>query len=128
MLLKCFVKYYYYFITITIIITGIVVIVVNRRGDKVPLLYFPVSEADYLGYDGLLTVYSVQEEALPDKKVSTRLQLIVGEYTVDGEFLGYQSADHGHIQLCPDTVKRLDAAYDIGVDYRQKVTIQQWRI
>ena len=89
------------------------------------MLYFPVTSSDFLDYDGLLTVYSLIEEALPDKEVSTRLQLIVGEYTVDGQFLGYHSVEHGRIQLCPDSVKRLDAAYDVGVDYRQKVTIHR---
>ena len=93
----------------------------NRRGDQVPRLYFPVNDSDYLDYDHLSTVYHVTEEPLPDTNSATRLQLIVGEYSVDGEFLGYHSVERGLIQLCPDTTMRLDAAYDIGVDYRQQV-------
>lgn len=86
-----------------------------------PQLYFPVLESDFLDYDGLPTVYGVSEMPVPGKNVTRHLQLVVGEYTVEGEFLGYHSVEHGRIQLCPDTAKRLDAAYDIGVNYQQKV-------
>ena len=90
---------------------------------EVPRLYFPVVESDFLEYDGIPTVYGVVEDPLLDYEFTTRLQLVVGEYTVEGKFLGYHSVERGRIQLCPDTVKRHDAAYDIGVDYRQKVIL-----
>ena len=95
----------------------------NRRGDQVPLLYFPVNDSSFLDYDGLSTIYRVTEHPLPDDTGAlSRLQLVVGEYSIDGGFLGYHSVEHGRLQLCPDAAMNLDAAYDIGVDYRQQVT------
>jgi len=93
----------------------------NRPSDQVPRLYFPVNNSIYLDYDNLPTVHRVTEQALTDNSSATRLELIVGEYSVTGVFLGYHSVQHGRIQLCPDSVVRLNAAYDIGVDYRQQV-------
>jgi len=103
----------------------------------VPRLYFPVVASEFLDYDGLPDVYGITkkfhkalEKATADSSIgplhkyenlTTRLDFVVSEYSVDGEFLGYHSVEHGRVQLCPDTVKRLDAAYDIGLDYRQKV-------
>ena len=85
-----------------------------------PRLYFPAVDSDFLDFDGMTTVYGVGDAS--DGNLTARLQLVLGEYTVDGRFLGYHSVEHGRIQLCPDTARRLDAAYDIGVDYRQQVT------
>ena len=86
------------------------------------MLYFPVNDSGFLDYDGLSTIYRVTEQPLPVSGALTRLQLVIGEYSIDGGFLGYHSVEHGRIQLCPDAAMNLDAAYDIGVDYRQQVT------
>jgi len=100
--------------------------VMAHDSDRVPMLYFGLVKSDFLDYGVLPTVYSVGEEAplyyLPsDGNVTTRLQLVVAEYTVDGQFVGYQSVDDGRLQLCRGSAKLLNAAYDIGVDYRQQV-------
>jgi len=98
-----------------------------RHGDRVPRLYFPVVSSEFLDHADLPTVHHVTEEPLTtdtDVESSTRLQLVVGEYAVDGQFLGYRSVLHGHIQLCPGPDSSLDAAYDIGVDYRQQVNYE----
>jgi len=90
-----------------------------------PQLYFPVDSSKFLDYAHLPTVHHVTEEPLTDVNgSSTRLELMVAEYTVDGQFLGYQSVQRGRIQLCPGPVSSLDAAYDIGVDYRQQVDLR----
>ena len=93
----------------------------NRPKDQVPRLFFPAESSDYLEYGELPTVYRVTEGDLPDLVTATRLRLVVAEFSVDGQFIGYHPVERGRIQLCQDTVNRLDAAYDIGVDYRQRV-------
>ena len=98
-----------------------IVVVIVRLGDQVPRLYFPVDSSEFLDYEDLPTVHHVTEQPMNDTNSSTRLQLIVGEYAVDGRFLGYFPVRHRRIQLCRGTAMSLDAAYDAGVDYRQQV-------
>ena len=87
-----------------------------------PRLYFPAVSSELLDYGHLPTVHHVTEQPLVDvNRSSTRLQLILAEYTVDGQFRGYQSVQRGRVQLCRGPDSSVDAAYDIGVDYRQQV-------
>jgi len=87
----------------------------------VPRLYFPVDTDDFLDYDQIPTVYHVTGGQRGASR-SSRLRLIVGEYSFDGRFIGYFPVQHGRIQLCRDSVSRLDAAYDVGTHYRQQVS------
>ena len=85
-------------------------------------MYLPAASVEFLGYAHLPTVHHVTDEPVNHSSpVSTRLRLVLAEYAADGRFLGYRSVLRGRVQLCPGPVRSLDAAYDVGVDYRQQV-------
>uniref|UniRef100_A0A8C5PZP9 Transmembrane protein 67 n=1 Tax=Leptobrachium leishanense TaxID=445787 RepID=A0A8C5PZP9_9ANUR len=49
----------------------------------------------------------------------SKLPFVAALYDVRGNFLRWQNLDGGLLQLCPDIVKRLDAAYRFGTTYEQ---------
>ncbi|XP_038664961.1 meckelin isoform X1 [Scyliorhinus canicula] len=51
------------------------------------------------------------------------LQFIVARYDVRGNFLNWAKATGGILQLCPDTLTKLNAAYIFGLTYRQQCTL-----
>uniref|UniRef100_A0A8C3XKR5 Transmembrane protein 67 n=1 Tax=Chelydra serpentina TaxID=8475 RepID=A0A8C3XKR5_CHESE len=52
-----------------------------------------------------------------------KLQLIAASYDAEGNFLKWQNLEGGVLQLCPDTLTRLNAAYMFGTTYQQSCTI-----
>ncbi|XP_053875157.1 meckelin isoform X5 [Malaclemys terrapin pileata] len=52
-----------------------------------------------------------------------KLQLIAASYDAEGNFLKWQNLEGGVLQLCPDTLTRLNAAYIFGTTYQQSCTI-----
>ncbi|KAM9308424.1 meckelin [Gastrophryne carolinensis] len=54
-----------------------------------------------------------------DQTQNTKLAFIAAVYDVRGKFIAWRSLRGGLLQLCPDTGKRLDAAYDFGTTYEQ---------
>ncbi|KAM8966844.1 meckelin [Pelodytes ibericus] len=50
---------------------------------------------------------------------NTKLQFLATSYDVRGNFLKWQAVDGGLLQLCPDIVRRLDAAFSFGTTYEQ---------
>ncbi|XP_041101457.1 meckelin-like isoform X2 [Polyodon spathula] len=54
---------------------------------------------------------------------NTNIQFTAAVYNVKGNFLKWQNVKGGTLQLCPDTVIRLNAAYRFGTTYRQSCQI-----
>ncbi|XP_043922225.1 meckelin [Protopterus annectens] len=54
---------------------------------------------------------------------NSRLEFVVAKYGVRGNFLQLQNVRGGTLQLCPDTLARLDAAFTFGTTYQQSCTI-----
>uniref|UniRef100_A0A674ITL6 Transmembrane protein 67 n=1 Tax=Terrapene triunguis TaxID=2587831 RepID=A0A674ITL6_9SAUR len=50
-------------------------------------------------------------------------KLIAASYDAEGNFLKWQNLEGGVLQLCPDTLTRLNAAYIFGTTYQQSCTI-----
>ncbi|CAH1268916.1 TMEM67 [Branchiostoma lanceolatum] len=82
----------------------------------------------WLYYDHVLNDVS---EILSDTEISTKftfsaasqsskLDLVVAAYSLNGEFLGIQEVTGGLLQLCKDSNTRLDAAYVFGTTYSQR--------
>ncbi|XP_032876296.1 meckelin [Amblyraja radiata] len=51
------------------------------------------------------------------------LQFILAKYDAQGFFLKWEKATGGTLQLCPDTLPRLNIAYIFGVTYQQSCTL-----
>ncbi|XP_041104732.1 meckelin-like isoform X2 [Polyodon spathula] len=54
---------------------------------------------------------------------NTNIQFTAAVYNTKGDFLKWQNVKGGTLQLCPDTVIRLNAAYRFGTTYRQSCQI-----
>ncbi|XP_048364150.1 meckelin [Sphaerodactylus townsendi] len=57
-----------------------------------------------------------------------KLQFVAASYDAGGNFLKWQYLEGGVLQLCPDTLTKLNAAYIFGTTYQQKCTISVSRI
>ncbi|XP_042317912.1 meckelin isoform X2 [Sceloporus undulatus] len=57
-----------------------------------------------------------------------KLQFIAASYDPEGNFLQWQYLEGGILQLCPDTLTRLNAAYTFGTTYQQKCKISVSKI
>ncbi|XP_029463906.1 meckelin-like isoform X2 [Rhinatrema bivittatum] len=55
---------------------------------------------------------------------NSQMQFKVATYDVRGNFLGWEDVKGGTLQMCPDSQKRLDAAYIFGTSYSQSCTFQ----
>nr|XP_033796595.1 meckelin-like isoform X2 [Geotrypetes seraphini] len=55
---------------------------------------------------------------------NSQMQFKLARYDVRGNFLGWEDAKGGTLQMCPDTPERLDAAYAFGTSYSQSCTFQ----
>ncbi|MGH0151242.1 UNVERIFIED_CONTAM: hypothetical protein FKN15_040564 [Acipenser sinensis] len=55
--------------------------------------------------------------------LNTNIQFTAAVYNTKGNFLKWQNVKGGTLQLCPDTVIRLNAAYRFGTTYRQSCQI-----
>ncbi|XP_067888739.1 uncharacterized protein [Heterodontus francisci] len=51
------------------------------------------------------------------------LNFVVAKYDGRGYFLNWEKVTGGTLQLCPDTMTRLNAAYIFGITYQQKCTL-----
>ncbi|KAF5904348.1 meckelin-like isoform X1, partial [Clarias magur] len=79
----------------------------------------------YYGEQPGLASRVLQSEPLPvgfnfkgtDK--STNIQLLAAVYTAQGEFVRWENIGRRNLQLCPDTLTRLQAAYTFGTAYKQ---------
>ncbi|XP_077126973.1 meckelin isoform X4 [Ranitomeya variabilis] len=56
---------------------------------------------------------------LNDQSRNTNIKLLAAVYDARGRFGGWRSLNRGLLQLCPDTDKRLDAAFLFGTTYEQ---------
>ncbi|XP_072459653.1 meckelin isoform X2 [Notamacropus eugenii] len=52
-----------------------------------------------------------------------KLKFVAASYDVRGNFLEWRTLEGGLLQLCPDTVIRLNAAYNFGTTYQQSCEI-----
>ncbi|KAM5156696.1 meckelin [Mantella aurantiaca] len=59
---------------------------------------------------------------------NTKLAFLAAVYDVRGKFIAWKSLHRGLLQLCPDTSKRLDAAYDFGTTYDQNCELSVSKI
>ncbi|XP_015265310.1 PREDICTED: meckelin [Gekko japonicus] len=57
-----------------------------------------------------------------------KLKFVAASYDAGGNFLKWQYLEGGVLQLCPDTLMKLNAAYIFGTTYQQKCTISVSRI
>ncbi|XP_030060414.1 meckelin [Microcaecilia unicolor] len=53
---------------------------------------------------------------------NSQMQFKLARYDARGDFQGWQDVKGGGLQMCPDTMKRLDAAYVFGTSYSQSCT------
>ncbi|XP_072101178.1 meckelin [Mobula birostris] len=51
------------------------------------------------------------------------LQFILAKYDARGYFLNWEKVTGGTLQLCPDTISKLNAAYIFGTTYQQSCTL-----
>ena len=91
-----------------------------HRPNSMPWLYYDQDEdaRDVLREVKITTKFS----AKPSSE-NSELKLFVGTYTPNGTYLGLQSVKGGTIQLCKDTVKKMDAAYTFATTYHSSCTI-----
>lgn len=52
-----------------------------------------------------------------------KLKFVAASYDIRGNFIRWQTVKGGVLQLCPDTERRLDAAYSFGTTYQQNCEI-----
>ncbi|KAM9095922.1 meckelin isoform 1-T1 [Sarcophilus harrisii] len=52
-----------------------------------------------------------------------KLRFVAASYDVRGNFLEWRTLEGGLLQLCPDTVTRLNAAYKFGTTYQQNCEV-----
>ncbi|XP_074056271.1 meckelin [Macrotis lagotis] len=52
-----------------------------------------------------------------------KMKFVASSYDVRGNFIQWQTLEGGLLQLCPDTVTRLNAAYNFGTTYQQNCEI-----
>ncbi|XP_066570167.1 meckelin isoform X2 [Amia ocellicauda] len=55
---------------------------------------------------------------------NTKINFKVVKFDASGHFLGWEDVTGGTLQLCPDTQKRLNAAYLFGTTYQQSCSVQ----
>ncbi|KAL7984184.1 hypothetical protein Chor_002754 [Crotalus horridus] len=63
-----------------------------------------------------------------EKDKDVQLKFIAASYDAMGNFLKWQHLEDGLLQLCPDTLMRLNAAYRFGTTYQQKCIISVSKI
>ncbi|EDL98451.1 similar to transmembrane protein 67, isoform CRA_d [Rattus norvegicus] len=56
-------------------------------------------------------------------KGQNQLKFVAASYDIRGNFIRWQTVKGGVLQLCPDTERRLDAAYSFGTTYQQNVSV-----
>ncbi|XP_006538071.1 meckelin isoform X2 [Mus musculus] len=56
-------------------------------------------------------------------KGQNQLKFVAASYDIRGNFIKWQPLEGGVLQLCPDTERRLDAAYAFGTTYQQNCEI-----
>ncbi|XP_051054068.1 meckelin isoform X2 [Phodopus roborovskii] len=61
-------------------------------------------------------------------KGQNQLKFVAASYDIRGNFIKWQTLEGGVLQLCPDTEKRLDAAYSFGTTYQQNCEISLSKI
>ncbi|KAE8599242.1 hypothetical protein XENTR_v10017114 [Xenopus tropicalis] len=66
------------------------------------------------------TSYTFKES---EEVENTKLQFLAAVYDVRGNFIKWQSLAGGLLQLCPDIVARIDAAFSFGTTYKQECRI-----
>ncbi|XP_078397364.1 meckelin [Cetorhinus maximus] len=52
-----------------------------------------------------------------------KLQFVIAKYDARGYFLNWEKVTGGTLQLCPDTMTKLNAAYIFGITYQQQCTL-----
>ncbi|XP_067835444.1 meckelin [Heptranchias perlo] len=53
----------------------------------------------------------------------TELHFVIAKYNARGYFLNWEKVTGGTLQLCPDTMTRLNSAYIFGTTYQQRCTL-----
>lgn len=56
-------------------------------------------------------------------KGQNQLKFVAASYDIRGNFIRWQTVEGGALQLCPDTERRLNAAYSFGTTYQQNCEI-----
>nr|XP_006818273.1 PREDICTED: meckelin [Saccoglossus kowalevskii] len=88
------------------------------RPESMPWLYYSESADEVLEDTRISTVFTLS----PDNE-NTYLKFVVGKYTINGDFVGYEDITGSTLQLCPDTKTNLDAAFLFGTTYSLSCSI-----
>lgn len=86
---------------------------------NMPWLFYQDDPADIVLTDrNLEAVYTFNRSS-----TDSMLRLFVAQYTPNGTFLGLEPVIGGKLQLCKDTVKKMDAAYTFATTYKSSCVI-----
>uniref|UniRef100_UPI00398F3174 meckelin isoform X2 n=1 Tax=Pristiophorus japonicus TaxID=55135 RepID=UPI00398F3174 len=84
----------------------------------------------WLYYDSQYGLASRNLDQIPFPKVfhfksshRMELQLIIAKYDARGYFLNWEKVIGGTLQLCPDSITKLNATYTFGTTYQQRCTL-----
>ncbi|XP_072013761.1 meckelin-like [Amphiura filiformis] len=88
--------------------------------NSMPWLYYDPEEdtEDIVRETKITTKFS----AKPSSE-NSKLKMFVGTYAANGTYLGLQPTTGGTVQLCKDTVKKMDAAYTFATTYTSSCDI-----
>uniref|UniRef100_UPI00398F5FE8 meckelin isoform X4 n=1 Tax=Pristiophorus japonicus TaxID=55135 RepID=UPI00398F5FE8 len=83
----------------------------------------------WLYYDSQYGLASRNLDQIPFPKVfhfksshRMELQLIIAKYDARGYFLNWEKVIGGTLQLCPDSITKLNATYTFGTTYQQRIS------
>lgn len=79
------------------------------------LKYDPNQGDDFIAETTISTVYTFDPQST--------LDFVVAKYSLDGKYLGTTDVRGGLLQLCKESVSRMNAAYTFGTYYKQSVNI-----
>ena len=86
-----------------------------------PWLYYDTDEdTENILYETDITTQFSADPSSPDSK----LKIFLGTYAANGTYLGLQPATGGVLQLCKDTVNKMDAAYNFATTYKSTCDIR----
>ncbi|KAM4704943.1 meckelin [Rhinophrynus dorsalis] len=95
---------------------------------NLPWLYYgdqPGSASQVLTASPVPTSYSFKAN---EETQNTKLQFLATVYDIRGNFIKWQPLDGGLLQLCPDIMTRLNAAFHFGTTYEQNCEISVSKI
>lgn len=87
-----------------------------RPEAPLPNLYYDANQGDdFIAETLITTVYTFDPKST--------LNFVVAKYSLEGKYLGTVDVRGGLLQLCKESVARMDAAYTFGTYYSQSVNL-----